>query len=99
MIFDMGSSKLGVGIYEFVPPDNSTAKKKAGDDLGTMARMSVAFDGKNGGRFFDAIIAGDIAREYKEKSKNDVLKMENRDGYKAITKLMRAAQRSKEMLS
>uniref|UniRef100_A0A7S1J2M0 Heat shock protein 70 n=1 Tax=Eutreptiella gymnastica TaxID=73025 RepID=A0A7S1J2M0_9EUGL len=94
VVFDMGAAKTEVGVFTFHPKDVNASK----DNLGHMEVRSIKND-LNGGRHFDAMIARQIAAEFKEKSGTDVLTLTDSDALKAVAKLMRTSERVKEVLS
>eukprot|EP01012_Entosiphon_sulcatum_P055630 TRINITY_DN7788_c0_g1_i1.p1 TRINITY_DN7788_c0_g1~~TRINITY_DN7788_c0_g1_i1.p1 ORF type:complete len:791 (+),score=188.43 TRINITY_DN7788_c0_g1_i1:3339-5711(+) len=100
VIFDIGASKLEVGVFGFFPPVNVSGKKvKTAEAFGTLKVLSIASDNTVGGRHFDSILVNRFAEEYAKSSGNRVLEMNNLNGYKAWVKLFRSAKKAKETLS
>uniref|UniRef100_A0A7S1J4F0 Uncharacterized protein n=2 Tax=Eutreptiella gymnastica TaxID=73025 RepID=A0A7S1J4F0_9EUGL len=102
VVFDMGSSKLEVGVFQFTPSledDGKKTKKMDSVGLGMLTVLAAESDMANGGRHYDVLLAREVAKKFSDKTGVDVLAMDNLAGDKAVAKLMRSAQKAKETLS
>ena len=96
VIYDMGSSQTEVGAFRYHPADESPKK---GSELGKLETLAIISDETLGGRAMDAQIANHFASVFKEKTGIDVMASKDKASLKAVTVLMKAANKAKEMLS
>eukprot|EP01060_Flectonema_neradi_P016126 TRINITY_DN2271_c0_g3_i5.p1 TRINITY_DN2271_c0_g3~~TRINITY_DN2271_c0_g3_i5.p1 ORF type:complete len:832 (+),score=290.47 TRINITY_DN2271_c0_g3_i5:152-2647(+) len=96
IIYDMGSSQTEVGAFRYHPADESPKK---GSELGKLETLAIVNDETLGGRAMDAKIANHFAEVFKEQTGIDVFASKEKANLKAITVLMKAANKAKEMLS
>eukprot|EP01064_Diplonema_japonicum_P033830 TRINITY_DN6781_c0_g2_i1.p1 TRINITY_DN6781_c0_g2~~TRINITY_DN6781_c0_g2_i1.p1 ORF type:complete len:844 (+),score=297.18 TRINITY_DN6781_c0_g2_i1:39-2570(+) len=100
MIYDMGASRTEVGLYRFTPPEEVDGKPKRGGELGHLQTLAVAHDETLGGRTMDARIADFLAKKFEEKNPSvKLIGSTEKAALKAMTVLMRRANKAKEVLS
>lgn len=97
MFFDLGAGSLQVSIVEYsaVKQQKKGSKKDDQQEIGQMQVLSIAWDETLGGAAFDHLLAEELARQWNEKHPGGDIRKNDR----AMVRLLRSANRLKEILS